>query len=148
MPVRNLTIAATISVLGAALLTALTGCSSDAKLVAARPAKTDLTNTSWSGPCAGAGLGAYTFDFGAGNSDGGTVKVLFPDATTVKTVPYTLQSDDAGHTAFTMAMDPPWKGGLQRDYKTLQMSYQVGDKPGSIRCDLVRNSATGPVGTY
>ena len=144
MPARNLMVCASA---GAALLAALAGCSSEPTLVTAHPAKTDLSNTSWSGQCAGAGLGAYTFDFGAGNSDGGTVKVLFPD-TSVKSAQYTLQSDDAGHTAFSMAMDPAWQGGLQRDYRTLQLSYKVGDKPGGIRCDLIRNGAGGPIGTY
>src|SRR5581483_2018371 len=86
----------TATIAGAAI--ALACCSSAATLVAARPAKVDLTNTSWSGPCVGAGLGPYTFDFGAGNSDGGTVRVTFPDATTVRTAQYTLQSDDSGHT--------------------------------------------------
>jgi hypothetical protein len=134
----------TATIAGAAI--ALAGCSSDATLVAARPAKVDLTNTSWSGPCVGAGLGPYTFDFGAGNSDGGTVRVTFPDATTVRTAQYTLQSDDSGHTSFTFALNPAWKGSLQRDYKSLVMSAEVEGKPGGYHCSLVRNDTNGAKG--
>jgi hypothetical protein len=144
MPARTLIMTITAA---AALVSALAGCSSDETAVAAPPAKADLSNTSWSGPCAGAGLGAYTFDFGAGNTDGGTVRISFPDAKTVKTVQYTLQSDGTGHTSFTIAMDPPWKGGLQRDYRTLEMSYSVGDQPGGYHCSLVRLGTNGPNGT-
>lgn len=140
MPARTLIVTTTAA---AALVSALAGCSSEV-VVAAPSAKVDLSNTSWSGPCAGTGLGAYTFDFGAGNTDGGTVRISFPDAKTVKTAQYTLQSDGSGHTSFTIAMDPPWKGGLQRDYKTLEMSYTVGDQPGGYHCSLVR---LGPNGT-
>lgn len=136
------------AIVGVALLSALAGCSSHETLVAAHPAKVDLANTSWSGPCAGAGLGPYTFDFGAGNTDGGTVRITFPDATTTKTAQYTLQSDDTGHTAFTLGLQPAWKGSLQRDYRTLRMSYELDGKPGGYHCDLVRNGTGGPNGTF
>jgi hypothetical protein len=147
MTARDLTVPVCAALTGAALLSVLSGCSSKAAPVAAPPARTDLTNSSWAGPCAGAAMGPYTFAFGAGNSDGGSVKVTFPDATTVETVPYTLQSDGKGETSFTLALDPPWKGSLQRDYRTLRLSYRVGDKPGGFRCDLVRNDRTGPNGS-
>jgi hypothetical protein len=133
----------TVGVIGAVSLATLVGCSSDQPTVAPPAAKTDLTNTSWSGPCSGTGLGAFTLQFGAGNTDGGMVKILFPDATTVKTVPYTLKSNDSGHTAFTIALEPPWKGTLQRDYQNLEMSYVVGDEPGGHHCSLVRQGTSG-----
>jgi hypothetical protein len=145
MPDRTFALTTTV---GAALLSAIAGCSSQQTLVAAHPAKVNLSNTSWSGPCVGAGLGPYTFDFGAGDSDGGSVRVTFPDATTTKTAQYTLQSDDTGHTAFALALEPGWKGSLQRDYKTLRISYEVDGKPGGYRCDLVRNLTGGPSGTF
>ena len=141
MPARTLTMRTFV---GAALLTTMAGCSSDQQTVVLQPVKTDLTNTAWSGPCSGTGLGAFTFEFGAGNSDGGTVKILFPDATTVRTVQYTLQSDETGHTGVTIGLDPPWKGGLKRDYKTLEMDYVVGDQPGGHHCSLVRQTLNGP----
>lgn len=111
---------------------------SSAAVAAPAPIAPYLAASSWSGACPQVKVGTYTFTFGSGTSDSGSVRIGFPDRVTPQTVRYTVTPTADSGRQLVIGLDPPWHGEVTQDARILDWNFQIGSSGSGRRCHLVR----------